>query len=482
MDDKDSKAFSPATIALCVLALGLAAVFWKTNRPSIARAVVSLSVAESKALLSIKALVPDAYEQELRRLAIGGTVRLCAGRTAKPGERPDLVVNGTGFRCSYGVKPFKDVGLAQMTAVLNVPSRASIVPVTLLLLFFAFNVYKTDIRKRFRRTFTLESYIKHMARFHPHLVPIANIRLDKEPPRGGHWDVKDTYISFATKHGLLRDTFGKSYDETSGFAAPYYDQAKCHAVLVAQLGNRWNGDPATLAPHQLALLGIFSALVSQDRGAAIKAVDALNRSFRHHRKDSLLDRAGRTISRFVLKVLPDDGNAFELIRTKLRDLRDRPESRFSVDVEDAAALVPRYFTHPLVQSTSRRHAFVNTFLPALLELAINERSGEFCQSKILWLKPIDRTLFYCLHQVGLQAANLESAGPYEHGAIEKNSGYQIGSPEVFRSVAALADKLVAENWLSQNYEAWNAEKTAMNNTGTWNSESALAPQRIVASS
>jgi len=74
---------------------------------------------------------------------------------------------------------------------------------------------------------------------------------------------------------------------------------------------------------------------------------------------------------------------------------------------------------------------VNTFLPALLELAINERSGEFCQSKILWLKPIDRTLFYCLHQVGLQAANLEGAGPYEHGAIEKNSGFQIGPPEVF---------------------------------------------------
>lgn len=459
MDDKDSQGISLGTMILAVLALVLAAAIWKTNRPSIARAVVKLAVAESKALLAIKTLVPDRYEQDLRKLAIGGTVRLCAGRPVKPGERPDLVLNGNAYRCSYSVKPFLNVGLAQMTAVLSVPSRAAIIPVSIMLLFFALDVYKTDIRKRFRRKFTLESYIKHMARFHPHLVPIANIRLDKGPPRGGDWDVKDTYISFAMKHALLRDTFGKPYDETSGFSAPYFDQAKCHSVFVSQLGQRWEGDPASLTPHQQALLGVFCALVSQDRPTAIKAVDGLNRSFKHHRKDSLVDRSARLICRFLLASLPVSFGGFDVLRAKLKHVRDRPESRFSVDTEEAAALIPRFFSHPLVQATSRRHAYVNTFLPALLELAINERSGEFCQSKILWLKPIDRTLFYCLHQVGLQAANLEGAGPYEHGAIEKNSGFQIGPPEVFRSVTAMADKLVAENWLSATYESWSADKT-----------------------
>src|SRR5262249_47727793 len=75
-----------------------------------------------------------------------------------------------------------------------------------------------------------------------------------------------------------------------------------------------------------------------------------------------------------------------------------------------------------------RHAYVYTLMASLLELARTD--GVLASAEFLWVKPVNRRLWYILNSVGRTTAVVEVSGVYAHWLAEKQLGQSIKTPMV----------------------------------------------------
>jgi hypothetical protein len=95
------------------------------------------------------------------------------------------------------------------------------------------------------------------------------------------------------------------------------------------------------------------------------------------------------------------------------------------------------------ESIMARHSFVRCGLMQLLDSARD--SGVFAAHNFLWVKKIDRCLWYCISSVGRKVSFVESAGCFAHWVIEKQVQKPISHPEVTEAVEGLKKAL----WLDK---------------------------------
>ena len=83
----------------------------------------------------------------------------------------------------------------------------------------------------------------------------------------------------------------------------------------------------------------------------------------------------------------------------------------------------------------QRHAYATTFFARALEAA--RTAGVLSSSDFLWLKPLDRRMWYILNNVGRQACMVETAGPFAHFLAEKRFGRALRAPMIKQAGEAL---------------------------------------------
>jgi intracellular multiplication protein IcmP len=93
----------------------------------------------------------------------------------------------------------------------------------------------------------------------------------------------------------------------------------------------------------------------------------------------------------------------------------------------------------LVQEVLSKHAYVLTMMAAMLLLARTD--GVQASADFLWLKPIDRRLWYMLNTVGRQTPFVEVAGPFAHWVAEREIGRKLLIPMVEEATNALEGSL-----------------------------------------
>jgi intracellular multiplication protein IcmP len=74
-------------------------------------------------------------------------------------------------------------------------------------------------------------------------------------------------------------------------------------------------------------------------------------------------------------------------------------------------------------------------MASLLELARTE--GVMATAEILWLKPLDRRMWYVLNNIGRQVSFVECAGPIAHWLSEKKLNRPLRIPLVEGAVTAM---------------------------------------------
>lgn len=201
---------------------------------------------------------------------------------------------------------------------------------------------------------------------------------------------------------------------------------------------------------------------SEDQSPALKPMDWL----RDHRLSPdghpAMDQAATT-SAFVeqigaaydgLKKLPIHAQAlavaFDLHRTCDKRSQEMKESlaeiwslnpRAEAEAKTAELLAPYLDDRRAVEgieSVMGRHAFVNTALLGLFEEAKKRgRGGVLACAEILWVKKIDRTLWYTLQNAGRHAYFIEGAGSRAHYLVEKTAQRAIDEPQVSGAVEGL---------------------------------------------
>ena len=99
-----------------------------------------------------------------------------------------------------------------------------------------------------------------------------------------------------------------------------------------------------------------------------------------------------------------------------------------------------------------RHAYVSTLLASLLEAA--REGGVLATAEFIWLKPLNRKLWYLLNSVGRQTAVIEAAGPFSHWLAEKRVKRALKVPMIKTAVDALEES-IADSLYVDRGDSWH---------------------------
>lgn len=161
------------------------------------------------------------------------------------------------------------------------------------------------------------------------------------------------------------------YAKKNGFVKKgKFDAERCRQVLRSQLGKKFA--PLGLAPHEKALYAIFAARINRDMKGAQWVLDELSRSI-------LSSKNG----------LPDYSLADDLFRKHWK----------------------------IGKPFSVIHDYTSTLLCSMFEAS--KLRGKISSSMFLWLKPVDRTLWYALNRVGAPVPYPEAMGIWNHWKAEQ---------------------------------------------------------------
>lgn len=279
--------------------------------------------------------------------------------------------------------------LASMTTAIGNYVRY---PVTTILVILGGILYFHNPSLRFKKTHTMKSLLESEQNNWPNnLKPITKLDLLKEDIDKGPWAMAMTPMQFAKKYDLLQleptiiteNTLLRKTQPTVSI-----NKGKTKKLFTLQLGDYWQG-PEALHDHTKALFAICAARMNHERDAPNKL---------------LLQIANSVTSN-------------------------------KLDFSGTYALLNKYKNSQVVQNITQKHAYTLTIMASMLEKARSD--GVLATAEFLWLKPLDRPLWFMLNTVGRQTSFVETSGAYAHWLAEKELGRKIMVPMVDEAVDAL---------------------------------------------
>lgn len=326
------------------------------------------------------------YEIEAIQYALHGWNLL-----AVTAHLPNLQVPGHDLQSwALQIRAHKvDPSVATVAAVSDSVGNYLRYAVAPLLLIFAIIVYKKSIALRFKIVFDMNRMRAAEQINNPQITPIVKLDLVKADIDTGPWAMALTPMQFCKKHKLLKEKTGDD-----GKPAADLIHAKASQIFVSQLGPLWTQVMA-LPPYARALFAAFAACGNHDREPAFVLMNSIARS----------------------------------------------AASGKLDFTGADSLLAKHLNTKLVAKVTQRHAYVLTVFASMFELARTD--GVFASSEFLWLKPLDRKLWYILNTVGRQTPVPEAAGPFAHWVAEKKWGGPLRTPMIDTAVKGL-DVALAE--------------------------------------
>lgn len=311
--------------------------------------------------------------------------------------------------------------------------------VLLLILFGVAAIFMGRVDGLVRR-FNMESLLKNNAESFPCLRPVVGrgkYLLSPESYDSGLWKVARTPAQFALEHGLLLDEQGKPFSpeqalknglpstELPAWGNARLDGEKALRVLTEQLGKRFEGYEG-LSPCRRALAVAFLAYAGGDKKGCVSLLDAVSLFYSEENGQAYCP-------------LLEDGDF-------TNKLKKQWERHASVLNEKCLSIHAAYE------------------LPWFMALLYRARQkGVLASSQFLWLRPLDRPLWYALNQCGGRAAWAEGFAPWAHYTAEEKERKTLTKPHVAPAVASLRETLSAQGWLTEIFvppaESTNTESS-----------------------
>lgn len=251
---------------------------------------------------------------------------------------------------------------------------------------FAVVIWVKHPESGFRDSESMETLSQKVKKTFPAINIVSGLDLAKTPIDEGPWAMGMTPIEFARHHKLIhRDPRTEKI---------VFDAFRTKIIFTEQLGRPWQGVDA-LQDHEKALFAMFSAFVNYKRDEA----------------EAKMEDIARNITPRTLKT-----------------------GKINFDTH---AMLKKYAHTKPVEAVTKRHGYVNTIFIELLTEA--RKSGIVLNSLYLWLKPIDRKLWYVLNNVGRRAVFSEAGSAHAHWLAEKRLGFPIAQPMIDEAILALEE-------------------------------------------
>lgn len=262
-------------------------------------------------------------------------------------------------------------------------------PVMAILLLFAAFLYWRDVPLKFRKTYSMKSLSSQEQTNWSAIMPVVKEDLVKTDINTGPWAMALLPMEFAKKYNLLRkddaviDKMMPGMEMTAGLR-----RGEAKRIFTLQLGAYWEGFDRC-QPHVWALAAMFLARINRDRNGATLIIDTLNRTFAEGKLDC-------SVSKPFLR---------------------------------------KYENCAIAKEACQAHAYVLTVMASLLVEA--RKDGVVASADFLWLKIIDRRLWYMLNCVGRQTPYSEVGGPFAHWLAEKAMKRKSRVPMIDEAIKGL---------------------------------------------
>lgn len=268
------------------------------------------------------------------------------------------------------------------------------VPLIILLAWMAFYVYRNHILMRFTQRYNTKSLAIQESKNWPQIKIVSKLDLvSQDIDDGSSWAMAMTPMQYAKKNKLAVVEFAEKIG--SGFSKVeeaefkvLLDRTRTERAMGAQLGRPWQG-PQAMAPHRRAIFAIFIAKGCRDSKKAQELVYQLAES------------AG-------------SGN---------------------LNLSGADNLWKKHYKNKLVEKICAGHAYEFTVLASLLQFA--REDGVLASADFLWVKPLDRRLWFVINNVGRQTPAAEVGGIFCHWYNELALKRPLSMPVVDAAVDAL---------------------------------------------
>ena len=283
-----------------------------------------------------------------------------------------------------------------------------------LFLFLTWRVYNIDNSNPYSRKFDLEGLTKEHALSFPVVQPVTKFNPLKDNTRKQGDAVPAKLPPFA--EALTPDEWVAYCDVPITGGKP--DQDAVRRAFLPQLGKRWQGALA-LPPYAQAL---FAAFAMKAGGQRVES-------------DTFL---GQLASYWE----PGKGAAGGLVLPK--------------EIKDKIRLIlqdPKQGR--VLEKIAAQHAFTTCALLRCLQFA-REQGGVLAPAQFVWLRAVDRNLWYPLNNLGRNAVHVEAAGAITHYRAEKSANKPIPNPQLDPAVNGLLayiDTNTITHYPPKNYNA-----------------------------
>lgn len=268
------------------------------------------------------------------------------------------------------------------------------IPFIILLIWMAYYIYSHHILMRFTRRYDTRSLAIQETKNWPQIKIVSKLDLLSHDLDEGAWAMAMTPMQYAKKNKLavieFADVVGSGF---SKIQAPEFkvalDRTRAERAMGAQLGRPWQGASA-MAPHRRAIFAVFIAKGCRDSKKAQELIY------------QLADSAG-------------DGN---------------------LNLSGADDLWKKHYKNSMVEKICASHAYEFTVLASMLQFA--REDGVLASADFLWVKPLDRRLWFVINNVGRQTPCAEVGGIFCHWYNELALKRPLSMPVVDAAVDALA--------------------------------------------
>ncbi|MDR3492489.1 MAG: type IVB secretion system coupling complex protein DotM/IcmP [Gammaproteobacteria bacterium] len=267
-------------------------------------------------------------------------------------------------------------------------------PCIAIIVILAITVYFTNSVRSFKRTYDMKALATSEQVNWPQISPVVKLDLVKTNIDTGPWAMALAPMAFCKKNNLLVEHKRAMQEGMTRKDLHQIDvtlkRGIANKIFATQLGPLWAGTQR-LPPHMKALFAIFAARLNGD-GKAMDMLKQLNVS----------------------------------CTTKL-------------NFSGTDQLCKKHESTKLVQQIVNSHAYVLTVMASMLVGARTD--GVQASADFLWLKPVDRRLWYVLNTVGRQTPFCEVAGVFAHWVAEREMGKPLIVPMIEEATNALEKAL-----------------------------------------
>lgn len=265
------------------------------------------------------------------------------------------------------------------------------VPFSLFLLCLAVIVYLGNTTRVFKRIYSMKSLSQLEKVNWPQITPVVNLDLTKTDIDKGPWAMALTPLQFCKRYHLLEEIHPTGHEGFShkerGRIEVILKRGEANRIFALQMGALWPGIER-VPPHVKALFVVFAARINADSKAAAALLAQLSLSANQR-----------------------------------------------LNMQGVDNLIKKHGNTKLVQQIVNGHAYTHTVMASLLEGA--REDGVQASADFLWLKTVDRRLWYTLNTVGRQTPFVEVAGIFAHWIAEKAAGRKLLVPMVEEATNAL---------------------------------------------